>query len=197
MRSTPPPINCRSAPRTHATERLLARGASVAQLSVNQIVTEAGVSRATFYACFEDKHSVIGRLAHASLSWRDAVHAEVLGDPGLTHDDLNALMRAIVAHWQAQRPVLSAIIELAEHDPTTRKLWREAVNEIAEQAAEQFRIRWATSPDQPNDVGTMAAVFTWALERCCHQLVTDAASADTIALAIAEILWRTLTYRSK
>jgi AcrR family transcriptional regulator len=164
---------------------------------VNQIVTEAGVSRATFYVCFEDKHSVIGQLAQASLSWREAVHAEVLGDPGLTHDDLNALMRAIVEHWQTHRPVLSAIIELAEHDSTTRKLWREAVNEIAEQAAGQFRVRWADSPDQPSDADTMAAVFTWALERCCHQLVTDDASADAIALAIAEILWRTLSYRSR
>ena len=40
------------------------------------------------------------------------------------------------------------------------------------------------------------AILTWMLERACHQLVEDEASAETIALAISEILWRTLAYRT-
>src|SRR5262249_50789117 len=112
------------------------------------------------------------------------------------HPDAGNCRTVAVEQWRAHRPVLSAIIELAEHDPTIRELWRAAINEMAAQAARQFRLRWAHSPDQPNDPETIAAVFTWALERCCHQLVIDDTAAAAIALAFAEILWRTLTYRS-
>jgi AcrR family transcriptional regulator len=178
-----------------ATRRLLATGGPVAKLSVDKIVTEAGVSRATFYARFSDKHAVIGSLAQEALAWREEIFAEVLADPVLTHERLDELLRAIVSHWQANRPVLAAIIELAESDPAMREPWRAAVNEIAEQAAEQFRIRWDNSPDQPPDLAAMATAFTWMFERCCHQLVIDDASAETMALAMSEIIWRTLTYR--
>jgi AcrR family transcriptional regulator len=178
-----------------ATHRLLAAGGPVAKLRVDRIVTEAGVSRATFYACFSDKHAAIGGLAQDALAWREDIYAEVLADPELTHARLDQLMRAIVSHWQTNRAVLAAIIELAEHDPAMRGPWRAAVNQIAEQAAEQFRIRWDHSPDRPANPDAMAAAFTWMFERCCHQLVTDETSAETMALAMSEILWRTLTYR--
>ena len=152
-----------------ATRRLLSDRVSVASLSVERIVAEAGVSRATFYVCFSDKHAVIGALAQQSLAWREAIHAEALADPDLTKERLDELLRTIVGHWQAQRPVLAAIIELAEHDPATRSAWREAVNEIADQAAKQFRARWADSSDRPDDPDAMAAAFTWMFERCCHR----------------------------
>jgi AcrR family transcriptional regulator len=186
----------RDASRTEildATRRLLA-GTNVASLSVDRIVAEAGVSRATFYVCFPDKHAVVAALAQESLAWREQVHAEVLADPALTRARLDELMRTIVGHWQRNRPVLAAIIELAEHDVAMGGPWRAAVREIAEQAAEQFRTRWADAAAAPDDPDTMAAVFTWMLERSCHQLVTDDTSADAVALAMAEILWRTLTW---
>lgn len=187
----------REASRTEilaATRRLLAREASVASLSVDRIVGEAGVSRATFYVCFPDKHAVVAALAQESLAWREAVHAEVLADPRLTRARLDELMHTIVGHWRANRPVLAAIIELAEHDPSMRGPWRAAITDIAEQAAEHFRNRWQDSPAAPEDPDTLAAVFTWMLERSCHQLVVDDTSAHAVARAMAEILWRTLTY---
>jgi AcrR family transcriptional regulator len=179
-----------------ATRRLLGAGDAVANLSVDRIVAEAGVSRATFYVCFTDKHAVIGMLAQQSLSWREHIHAEVLADPRLTRARLDELMRTIVGHWLDDRDVLAAIIELAEHDPAMREPWRAAIADIADQAAEQFRIRWRDSPHGPADPHTVATAFTWMLERCCHQLVVDEASAETVALGMSEILWRTLAYRA-
>jgi AcrR family transcriptional regulator len=186
----------REASRTEildSTRRLLA-GTSVASLSVDRIAADAGVSRATFYVCFPDKHAVVAALAQESLAWREEVHAEVLADPRLTKERLDELMLTIVGHWQKNRPVLAAIIELAEHDPAMGGPWRAAITDIAEQAAEQFRIRWQDSAAAPVDADTMASVFTWMLERSCHQLVTDDSTAEAVALAMSEILWRTLTW---
>jgi AcrR family transcriptional regulator len=179
-----------------ATRRLLSGGDPVAQLSVERILAEAGVSRATFYACFPDKHAVVGRLAQESLAWREEVPGEALADPKLTRGALDDLMRAIVGHWRANRPVLAAIIELAEHDPAMRDAWRAAVGEIASQTATHLRTRWAGSPDAPDDIDAVAAALTWMFERCAHQLAADDAGAESVALALSEILWRTLVYRA-
>jgi len=179
-----------------ATRRLLASGDPMAQLSVERILAEAGVSRATFYACFPDKHAVVGQLAQESLAWREEVSGEALADPKLTRATLDALMRAIVGHWRANRPVLAAIIELAEHDPAMRDAWRGAVDEIATQTAGHLRTRWAVRPGAPADIDAVAAALTWMFERCCHQLVVDDKSAESVAMAISEILWRTVTWRA-
>ena len=179
-----------------ATQRLLARGDAVARLSVGRIIEEAGVSRATFYACFPDKHAVIAGLARRSLAWRNEVSGEALGDTDLTRARLDDLMRAVVGHWRANRAVLAAIIELAEHDPAMRSAWRGAIDQIATQTAEQLERRWARSPDAPDDPAALADAFTWMFERCSHQLVVDDASAERVALALSEILWRTVTYRA-
>jgi AcrR family transcriptional regulator len=178
----------------NATRRLLASGDSVAGLNIDRIVAEADVSRATFYKCFADKRAVIGRLAENALAWRMNIHAEVLADPDLTRERLDQLLRDIVGHWQTDREVLAAIIELAEHDADMRRPWLAAITQIADQAAAQFQLRWAHSEHRPADPAAMATAFTWMFERCCHQLVFDDASAETVASAISEILWRTLTY---
>jgi AcrR family transcriptional regulator len=178
------------------TRRLLADGAPVAKLTIDRIVDEAGVSRATFYACFTDKHELIGRLAQESLAWRNEIHAEILADGELNRGRLDELLRVIVAHWRANKPVLSAAVELAEHDAAINEAYRSAIGEIAEQASEQFRLRWAQDPvERPDDPDALATAFTWMLERLCHQVVEDDESAETAAYAISEILWRTLTYR--
>jgi AcrR family transcriptional regulator len=177
-----------------AARQLLAEGGPVAKLSVDRIIAEAGVSRATFYACFPDKHAVVGRLAARALSWREQVPAEVLADPHGARAQVDELMRTIVAHWRVNRPVLAALIELAEHEPAMREPWRAAISQIADQTADQLQVRWADHPGRPPNIPAIATAFTWMFERCCHQLVTDDASADSVALAISEILWRTLTY---
>ncbi|MBA3742676.1 TetR/AcrR family transcriptional regulator [Sporichthya sp.] len=207
MRTKNPPVTAqaesgrkrREASRSEilaGTRRLLAAGGAVASLSIDRIVAEAGVSRATFYVCFPDKRAVVAQLAQEALSWREHVHAEVLADPDLTRAQLDELLLTIVRHWQADRDVLGAIVELAEHDPAMRTAWRGAIADIADQAADQFRVRWRRSRDRLDNPEAVAAVFTWMLERSCHQLVTDSESAETIALAISEILWRTLSYRT-
>jgi hypothetical protein len=42
----------------------------------------------------------------------------------------------------------------------------------------------------------LAAAMTWMFERCCHQLAVDDTSAERVAMALSEILWRTTTYKT-
>src|SRR5689334_13890771 len=51
-----------------ATDRLMADGAGITELSVDRLATEAGISRATFYIYFEDKGHLLRRLASQVFS---------------------------------------------------------------------------------------------------------------------------------
>jgi len=175
-----------------ATRRLLTDGTPVANLSVEQIVTEAGVARATFYLHFPDKHALIARLAEDEIAWREQIGAEVLADPNLKRVTLDAIMLEIVTRWSTDRPILKAIIALAETDERVNAIWLAAMRQVAEKAATQFRERWANSPTAPADPDTIAELFTWMFERCCHQMLTTPDDINRVADGMAEIIWRVL-----
>jgi AcrR family transcriptional regulator len=177
-----------------ATRRLLRAGTPVASLSVERIVAEAGVARATFYLHFTDKHALIARLSEDEVAWREQIGAEILADPNLQRSALDAMMIEIVSRWAADRAVLAAIIELAEYDPRTHEIWRSALLRVADKAATQFRARWANSTSGPPDPDTIAEIFTWMFERCCHQMLTDPTRIEPVASSMAEIIWRVLDY---
>jgi AcrR family transcriptional regulator len=177
-----------------ATRRLLTAGTPVANLSVERIVAEAGVARATFYLHFPDKHALIARLAEDEIAWREEIGAEVLADPNLKRTTLDAIMFEIVSQWAADSPVLSAIIELAEHDTNIRTIWKSAMERVADKAAAQFRARWAESRAAPPDPDTIATIFTWMFERCCHQMLNNNSDVERLAASMAEIIWRVLDY---
>jgi AcrR family transcriptional regulator len=178
-----------------ATRRLLGAGTPVANLSVERIVTEAGLARATFYLHFKDKHELITRLADDEVAWREEIGAEILADPNLQREALDQIMREIVDRWVTDQAVLSAIIELAEYDPAVRDTWRAAMHKVAVKAGTQFQARWANSPNRPPDPDTVAEIFTWMFERSCHQLLTDPNRAEDVAAGMGEIIWRVLDYR--
>jgi hypothetical protein len=104
-------------------------------------------------------------------------------------------MREITMRWASDRPTLAAIIELAEYDLVVREIWRSAMNSVAQKAAVQFRARWDGSPSGPPDPDTIAEIFTWMFERCCHQMLTAPDDTQRVAGAMAEIIWRVLDYR--
>src|ERR1051325_1081153 len=106
-----------------ATKRLLAEGASLASLSVERIVAEAGVARTTFYLHFRDKYELIERLAAEQEAWIEAAGRRGLADPELRRDTVRRAIDEIVEGWAANSAVLAAIIELAEYDERMRLTW--------------------------------------------------------------------------
>lgn len=174
-----------------AATRLLEGGSTVAALSVDRIVDEAGMSRATFYLHFRDKTELVAALAEDQVAWRDTIGADVLADRAVTRSAIHAMLAEIVDRWIDNRAVLAAIIEVAEYDPAMSDTWRTAMLEVAEVAAAQFRTRWRDDPGQP-DPGTLAEVFTWMFERSCHQILRDPTRRDDVTDTLAEIIWRVL-----
>jgi AcrR family transcriptional regulator len=180
-----------------ATKRLLAGGASVSALRIEKIVAEAGMGRATFYLHFRDKTELIAALAEDQVAWRDEIGAEMLADPALERETLDEIMRVIVGRWAENHSVLAAIIEVAEYDAVMAEIWQTAMGEVAEKAAEQFRLRWAGTPGEQPDADMIAELFTWMFERGCHQILRDPSRQDAAAAGMAEIIWRVLDYEPR
>lgn len=175
-----------------AATRLLTGGSTVAGLSVDRIVDEAGMSRATFYLHFKDKTELVAALAEDQVAWRETIGANALADRSVTRDTVRAMLAEIVDRWIENRAVLAAIIEVAEYDPAMRDTWRTAMLEVADVAAAQFRIRWQGAADHP-DPDTLAEVFTWMFERSCHQILRDPTRRDAVTDTLTEIIWRVLS----
>ena len=93
-----------------ALERMLRRGESFTELSVRQLIEEAGVSRATFYAHFQDKAQLIIQLA-------DSVRAQSLAlaqewDPSAAEDGAERYARffvEVITLHRANFPILTAV----------------------------------------------------------------------------------------
>jgi AcrR family transcriptional regulator len=107
-----------------AVERLLDGGEPFTEVSVQRIIDEAGVSRATFYAHFRGKSDVLMRLA-------DRLRESLLElarrwDPGAGEDGADRYARffaEVIALHRAHRGVITAVREVASYDPDVRDFY--------------------------------------------------------------------------
>jgi TetR/AcrR family transcriptional regulator, ethionamide resistance regulator len=176
-----------------ATKRLLEDGASIRELTIEQICREAGVVRTTFYLHFNEKNDLVKALATEQVGWIEEAGRKTASDPEMTRETVRGSVDEIVARWAENQAVLAAVIELAEHDPELRDDWQAAIREIGLVAAGIFEEHWKLHPDwAPQDPETVAELLSWMIERSCHKVARDPGRRDEVAASIAEIIWRVL-----
>lgn len=175
------------------TARLLDAGASLAGLSVNRIVEESGVSRATFYLHFSDKPALVARLVETELMEFDRATDSFFENPAVTQADLAQAYDDVIQLWRDHAGVLSSLIELAEYDADTRVVWQGIIGAIGLRVAGLLRQR---RPELSNeDAAALGEVIAWAGERSCHQMIgRDSTDADArrVSKALTEVVWRVL-----
>jgi TetR/AcrR family transcriptional regulator, ethionamide resistance regulator len=153
-----------------ATERLLA-DVPVHDLSVAQIIEEAGMSRATFYFYFSSKFAVIaGLLASVMQEIFESVTPFVDRDPA--DDPETALRKSLdqaTTVWSEHRVVLRATAQHWHAVPELGALWLDVVDRFTVAvAAELDRERAAgTAPDGPPS-RQLAASLLWGTEAILH-----------------------------
>ena len=176
-----------------ALRALLEEGAPVAGLSVERIVSAAGVSRATFYVHFGGKAEVVTALSDQDMEPWLARALPVLADPTSDREAFAGIVRDLVRNWREHAAVSASLVELAEYDPAVREAWHGVVHRLAGELAEHLRRRWDGDPGAPaSDPADLAEVIAWMVERVCHQMVRSGSPAgdDRVAAALAEAIWR-------
>jgi AcrR family transcriptional regulator len=179
-----------------AAEELMASGESYTELSVERIVREAGISRATFYVYFEDKGDLlralaedfIDRILEAASTWW-----ELPADA--TKADLRDAMRAIFEAYVPHKVVMAAVVEVASYDTALRELFGELLQRTIAGVASHIELGQSEGyVERGLDPERTAAWLTWMAERGLYQLVAPASGAavDRLLDAITDITWNTL-----
>lgn len=153
-----------------ATERLLV-DVPLHDLSVARIITEAKISRATFYFYFSSKYAVITGLLAGVLS---EIYETVQPFIGRNPDDppdpaLRESLTAATKVWADHRLVLRAAHEHWRAVPELRSLWLGVFGGFTDAlAGELDRERKAglLVPELPNR--TIATTLLWATEGCLY-----------------------------
>jgi AcrR family transcriptional regulator len=177
-------------------ERLLAEGESYTELSVERLVSEAGLSRSTFYVYFQDK----GELLRA---WFSEIESELedaaagwwsLGARS-SRQDLRAALATVVETYRPHTTLMAAMYDAAAYDASVREL----VRAMMERNIAGLRKHIKTGQregfiDSTLPARQAAAWLTWMAERGLHQLVREAGDAELERLigAYTGIVWNAL-----
>jgi TetR/AcrR family transcriptional regulator, ethionamide resistance regulator len=156
----------------NATEALLANTA-LQDLSVAQIIAEAGISRATFYFYFGSKFAVVAALVQQSIEEIYAAAQPTLrSDPGPAR--IAALRQRIdnsADVWDTHRPVLGATVENWQVYPELGALWLEMIGGLTNAITAEIVHERALGNCPPGpDARALAALLAWTTERCLYLL---------------------------
>ena len=171
-----------------ASRRLL-ETVPLGELSVSQIIREAGISRATFYFYFGSKFAVLAALLADLL---DELGAAFDGsasetDPGRAID---ARLRAGADVWRRNRALLHAVAENWQGAPELRKLWLGVVDEFTDLLTRE--ICTAREAADPGLVRPQAAALAWAVERYLYVAglrVSEDLQDESAALPAIKQMW--------
>lgn len=153
-----------------ATERLLS-SRSFESLSVADILEAAGVSRASFYFYFPNKHAVLADLVRQAVAGaRDAAATWTADRSEAPDEALLSGTRAGARLWHAHGPVLRAIVENWRSDPELTRLWTEMMEGFAEMATERIRAdrEAGRAPARDDDPKMLATILSWMSERAYY-----------------------------
>lgn len=170
-----------------AAERLL-RERAYRELSVEQVMTEAGLSRTIFYRHFDSLAGVVAALlADLEADFFPVLEAEPMED----------VLRAAVARYAQHAPFLLAVRAATFHDRSIEETYAAAVERFDAYTAQQMRALMDEGRVAPGDPAELAK----AMNRFNDAYLLDTFGRDPSAdqdraLATLLAVWGPLTSHS-
>lgn len=162
-----------------ATTASLLASQSFGDLSVSDILSAAGVSRGTFYFYFDSKHDVLAELVRRAVTQGHDAASPWLANPADKVAALRAGTTAGAQLWEANAPILRAIVENWRTDPRLTALWLEQMQTFTDAAIAQI----TADPEAVRrlagvNVTALASSLTWLGERIYYLAATDTPPFD-------------------
>ncbi|MER7930607.1 TetR/AcrR family transcriptional regulator [Streptomyces sp. NPDC096057] len=178
---------------TSTTARLLESGETFSEISVQRILEEAGVSRATFYAHFRNKSDVLvrltdelrGSLLELASQWEP-------GAPEGGADGFARFFENVIAIHRAHQGVLTAVREAASYDTEVGDFYTADLEGFEETVLRVLRSEQAAGSTPPDVDATAAGrVIVWGgSQAIAHHIAVDDGSGDVdFARELAQIWW--------
>jgi TetR/AcrR family transcriptional regulator, ethionamide resistance regulator len=179
----------------------LLRERSFNTLSVAEIITAAGVSRASFYFYFASKQAVLAEVVRRAVAaGHAAAQPWVQGRPS-PRETLRAGIDAGADLWLSNAPVLRAIVESWTSDQQLRELWLNQMATFTDAAATRIEADRQAEPAVEArldgvDVHALAASLTWTGERLYYLAACGVPPFDdrTVLVDTLTHLWVSALY---
>jgi AcrR family transcriptional regulator len=179
-----------------AVEELIAEGESFTEVSVERLVSAAGVSRSTFYVYFEDKGDLLRAwLAEIIAEVTDGARDWWMLSGESTRDDLRKALARVVKTYRPHTTLMAAVYDAAAYDASVREEVTAMMDaNIAALRSHIKKGQKAGFVDPDLAPAETASWLTWMAERGLHQLVRTANDAQVERLidAYTSIIWNTL-----
>lgn len=178
-----------------AAEKLL-RERPYRDLTVDDVMAEAGQSRTAFYRHFHDLRDLIIRLLNdlgADLYDLAAAWLVGTGDPLVEGRQATA---QLVGAWAEHGPLLRAISEAASHDEEVERAYRTLVQVFIDSAAGRLERDAATYGVPSTNIRETAIALCWMTERYLSVTFARPGSGDTaVATEVLHAIWMRAAYR--
>ena len=154
-----------------ATESLLAEGASFADLGVERIATEAGITRTAFYFYFSDKRELLMALTadvnellleQANLWWSGE------GEPAVR---LERALTNVARLFGEHAVLLKALGEVATYDEQVAQHWQHLIGQFLEATEQRILDEQATGLATCSNPSATAFALTWMTEGVLSQQI--------------------------
>jgi TetR/AcrR family transcriptional regulator, ethionamide resistance regulator len=177
-------------------EQQLRAGATYADVSVANVVAEAGISRSTFYAYFVDKTTLL-RTWYAEFTEviLDAAQAWWSLNGTATRDDVRAALERIMDAYRAHPELMAATHEAIGTDHDVRKAVDDAMRRYIDGLRGHIENGQAGGFIDPSLPAAETAYWLqWMAERGLHRMARAESEAgqERLAEAYASIVWNTL-----
>ncbi|WP_330284902.1 TetR/AcrR family transcriptional regulator [Streptomyces sp. NBC_00588] len=173
-----------------ALQQLLDSGEAFSEISVQRILEEAGVSRATFYAHFQSKADALQRLAGKLRESLLALAQQ--WDPAAGVDRLAEFFEEVIRIHRAHQSVITAVREAAAYDSTVDDFYTADLEGFDETALRSLLSDQAAGLT-PADVDAVSAsrIIVWGgAQAIAHHIRVDEGSGDIpFARELAQIWW--------
>ncbi|MGE4425756.1 MAG: TetR/AcrR family transcriptional regulator [Solirubrobacteraceae bacterium] len=169
-----------------ATVALLDQGYAYAELSIEQIVKGAGVSRPTFYAYFRDKRALILRLG------QDVQQELIAGaEPWLTfaQDEVAPALVALLETFKRHASTFRAITEAATYDDEAAAFWRALYDGFLPMVKARIL---ADAPDlDEDDLVARSYALIWMTERNLSEHIARPTAPEAALIRQLAWIWST------
>lgn len=164
----------------------------IAELTVNEVATQAGVNRSGFYFYFETKFATLAVLASdAWASLLQEAHGFRRLDGENVEEYLERIARSSAATWKSNSAVLVATVQALPLDDQLAAMWRDHIGRLAELITRQVRADQSHGHAFPAAADT-AGLVSLLIEMTMHSYYTrclEHSSPDRdIPLIVA--IWR-------
>jgi TetR/AcrR family transcriptional regulator, ethionamide resistance regulator len=147
-----------------AAEALL-REARFSALTVDELMSRTGLSRASFYVYFRDRHHLIMRLTERIGGELFEMSDRWLRGSGDPIEDARAAVEGVTIVYGQHGPVLRAIAEAASHDPEVESIYHGLIDRFVDATTTRIEEEIANGRIRPLNPHETSRTLVWMNER--------------------------------